>query len=121
MRGVNLIRCKKPDRTIGMLVINGYTFHTEELAWKDNKPSISCIPDGIYPYRRDMSVNKDRSVIELRNVPNRSQIQIHAIGRLEGCIGLLADGVGEDAIEVERLVHMLMGECGHINIQTIGE
>lgn len=115
----HIIRHKYKTATLGILVVGDHQFEVTELKWDDNKVGVSCIPDGIYPYRRDKSVNKDRVVIEILNVPGRSQIQIHAIGKLEGCVGLHADGKGETALEVEALVTKLMGDCGYINIASV--
>ena len=61
---------------------------TLELPWKDNEPNVSCIPPGYYiaQYRNSPS-NGD--VIELKNVPNRSYVQIHSgnyTSQIAGCI-----------------------------------
>ena len=112
---VDLVRYMLPDKTVGLLRIGGFEVRTLELPWKDNQISVSCIPDGIYPYCVDYSDNKGRNVIELRCVPNRSQIQIHYakdISWLKGCIGV-------PTCEVEKAIFLLLGEKGFINITTI--
>lgn len=44
--------------------------------WKDNKPDISCMPQGLYNVTRgDTSSHKD--VFKILNVPNRTNILIH--------------------------------------------
>lgn len=88
-----LIRLKeKGDLTHGKLVLeDGSCYNTVELLWKNNLPKISCIPVGKYKINTDWSNNKQRQVIELEGVPNRSQIQIHSGTKAEhilGCIGV---------------------------------
>lgn len=77
------------DCTLGRLFIKGKSFFTLELPWKDNKPSISCIPPGIYKFKKRFSPNKQMLVIELEGVEGRTYIQIHIGNRtaqIEGCI-----------------------------------
>jgi hypothetical protein len=60
----------------------------------NNQKNISCIPEGIYEYFYRES-QKNGSVIELRNVPDRAFIQVHAgnyTRQIEGCI-LTGDSV----------------------------
>ena len=88
-----LIRLKeKGDLTIGKLLLeDGSTYDTIELLWKNNMPKVSSIPTGKYKFKTDWSNNKQRQVIELEGVPNRSQIQIHSGTKSEhilGCIGV---------------------------------
>lgn len=90
---VLLIRIKeKGDLTIGKLLIeDGSCYDTIELTWKNNLPRVSCIPLGKYKFKTDWSNNKQRQVIELEGVPNRSQIQLHTGTKSEhilGCVGL---------------------------------
>lgn len=114
-----LTRYRLPDKTVGKLVIGGFSFDTIELPWRDNKRNISCYKDGLYTYVLDYSNNKKRDVIELRNVENRSQIQFHSINfkgniekQLDGCTGL-------DGLEAEQSVNMLLGKQGVIKVVTI--
>lgn len=113
-----LTRYSLPDKTLGLLVINcEQSFKTLELPWKDNKRNVSCIPDGMYRYFADFSNNKKRMVIELIDVKNRGQIQIHSaskLSHLSGCIGVY----GKD---IENQVFKLMGEGGIIIIETINK
>ena len=37
-----------PECTQGRMLINGEYFHTIERPWRNNAPSISCIPEGVY-------------------------------------------------------------------------
>lgn len=82
------------DCTIGRLWINNFQCFTLELPNLDNQQDISCIPAGDYEYYfRNSPHNGD--VLELRNVEDRSYIQIHAgnyTRQILGCI-LVGDGV----------------------------
>lgn len=113
-----LTRYSHNDKTEGLLVVNNEnSFKTLELPWLNNKRNISCIPDGMYRYQIDFSNNKHRNVIELIDVPSRSQIQIHSatkLSHLAGCIGVN----GKDK---EKQVFELMGEGGIIIIETINK
>lgn len=60
-------------RTVGL----GSLHFTAELPWKGNKPNISCIPLGIYPCAVVHSA-KFGPVYQVRDVPGRSHILIHA-------------------------------------------
>ena len=77
------------DATFGVLVIKGEPFAlTMEPAWKDNRPNVSCIPDGEYLCK---SVNSPRFgfTYEVINVPGRTHILFHkgnAAVHTKGCI-----------------------------------
>ena len=76
------------DCTIGRLEVEGMRCFTLELPFLDNKKSISSIPEGKYKAFRRVSP-KNGLVIELMDVPNRTNIQIHAgnyTRQIEGCI-----------------------------------
>lgn len=87
-----LCRVYLEDRTKGVIFdLQGKSYKTIELPWLDNKPRVSCIPEGIYDYVREYSPNKGRIVIELKGVKGRSEIQIHAgtkTDHVKGCIGI---------------------------------
>lgn len=115
-----LIRYAEDNKTVGILNIDNNTFSTLELKWDNNKRGKSCIEDGIYQYSIDYSNNKKRNVIELLNVKNRTQIQIHTAtktSQLAGCIGLKSR-------EVEDIVFDLLQPVGWssvIRIKTINK
>lgn len=78
------------DCTIGRLTLSGSAFQcfTLELPWKENERGVSCIPKGKYQAFKRQSP-KNGSVVELLNVSQRSNIQIHAgnyTRQIEGCI-----------------------------------
>ncbi len=93
---LNIKRWYHKDCTIGRLTLSGGTFQcfTLELPWKENERGISCIPAGTYEAFKRMSP-KNGSVIELLNVKDRSNIQVHRgnyTRQIEGCI-LVGDSV----------------------------
>ena len=49
---------------------------TIELAWRENKVRISCIPEGIYHVKPFKSPSKGK-VFLVENVPGRTMIEIH--------------------------------------------
>jgi hypothetical protein len=95
-------------RIYGQMGTNGYLIHgrevvckTIELPWRQNKPSVSCIPEGEYIIRKRKSVRFGLH-LEVKDVPNRSYILFHpanvAWKELRGCIApvtkLTGDGMG---------------------------
>ena len=80
-------------QTLGKLLIFEnqniiYECFTLELAWKNNKKRISCIPEGKYGLIKFNSP-KFGNVYLLQNVPNRSMIEIHSGNyhtQILGCI-----------------------------------
>lgn len=66
------------------------SFATIELPWKNNLHEISCIPPGIYQTEWYDSPRHGR-VLRLKDVTDRSQIEIHSANiamQLRGCIAL---------------------------------
>ena len=98
--------------TMGQLHADGRTFQTLEDAWKDNQRNVSCIPPGRYRINFGWSDKFDRLVLWLRDVPNRSAIEIHSGNREEditGCIlvGLYRGEDGRSVIASRRAVDLL--------------
>ena len=74
---VNLFRMQRSDQgTLGILVFEGFKCYTLELPWRDNKRSISCIPDGSYLVKTRISP-KYGEIYWVSDVPNRTFILIH--------------------------------------------
>lgn len=82
-------------QTLGLLTVFDddviiYTCSTLELAWKDNKKSVSCIPSGTYKVVKRNS-HKYGDHFHILGVPERSFILIHPANyhtQLEGCIAV---------------------------------
>jgi len=74
----NLFRLMRSDQgTLGKLFCEGFVSYTLELPWRDNKKSISCIPEGSYNVKMRISP-KYGKVYWVSDVPNRSFILIHS-------------------------------------------
>jgi len=100
-----LSRTYYKDGTNGELSINGKALcHTIELPWRNNKPCVSCIPEGTYPLVKRWSVHFKNHVL-VDQVPGRSFILFHsasnALEDLKGCIApvgvLLGHGLGNQS------------------------
>jgi hypothetical protein len=76
---INLVRTVTSDEgTFGQLYLDNKVFlNTGEPPWRDNRQSISCIPNGEYECKR-VDSPKFGNVYQICNVPNRSHILIHA-------------------------------------------
>lgn len=93
MINLKIVRLEMSEEgTFGLLLVNKKCFCcTMELPWKSNQPQISCIPEGEYKCDKFFSPTFNREIILLRDVPNRSYIEIHpanVISEIKGCIGL---------------------------------
>jgi hypothetical protein len=102
----NLIRKSSDEQgTFGEITFMDKKLYTLELPWKNNEPSMSCIPEGIYPVEWVLSNRWKRNVYQLKKTEPRIAIQIHPgnfagdttkdyQSNVEGCI-LLGHSVGE--------------------------
>ena len=68
--------------TLGILTIDDWSCFTLELPWRDNKPQISCIPEGAYGVVPWNSLKWPNSY-HVSNVQGRSAILTHT-GNLAG-------------------------------------
>lgn len=79
LRRAVLVRGITSDEgTFGHLTLSdGQELRTVELPWRDNAPTVSCIPPGVY---RCETVHSPRfgRVYGVRDVPGRSHILFHA-------------------------------------------
>lgn len=96
---LELIRTYYPKGTNGELLLNGEKVcSTIELPWKENKPQVSCIPEGNYELRKRYTPRFGHHFI-LMNVPNRSFILLHAandaLKEMKGCIAPVSFLTGE--------------------------
>jgi len=97
------------------VIVDGYTV---ELPWRGNRRNESCIPPGIYRAQRHDSP-KFGTTYWIRDVPDRSEILVHAANSqsdLDGCIGPGADyGWWDDRNELavwdsRKTLDLLLGE-----------
>lgn len=87
----------REDGVWGVLDEEGCPFSlTGELPWKDNKPSVSCIPVGEYMCKRVQSP-RFGDTFEITGIPGRSNVLFHwgnvPLKDSEGCI-LVAESFG---------------------------
>jgi hypothetical protein len=79
---VTLLRLEQSQEgTVGVLLVNSKIICTTlELPWRNNKPYISCIPDGVYKCMR-INSEKVKNVggitYLVTNVPDRTGIIFH--------------------------------------------
>lgn len=102
--------------------VNGQLVHegkliceTIELPWRNNKRSVSCIPEGQYRIIKRMHPQHGEQ-LQVINVPNREGILIHpanfAIRELQGCIAPVSKstspGKGNySRVAMERLQNLI--------------
>lgn len=120
------------EGTFGTIELpNGIVLFTCEKPWRQNKPNISCVPEGTYTLRKRRSgiverTSKGKYITgwEVTNVPDRTFIMFHIANwphELEGCIavgksyGILfnALGVNSSADAFDIFMESLEGEDEH--------
>ncbi|MCX2574000.1 DUF5675 family protein [Pedobacter sandarakinus] len=102
--------------TNGKISHNGqFVCYSIELPWRNNKRSISCIPEGKYLLVRRYHP-KHGHQLALSIVPNREAILIHpanfALRELQGCIAPVTSCTGEgegnySRVALERLQDLI--------------
>lgn len=109
---LELIRTYHPQGTNGELLLNGdKVCLTIELPWKENKPNVSCIPEGRYELKKRYSPRFGKHLIVM-NVPGRSFILLHAANHamkeMRGCIApvtiVTGAGTGEQSRKALAIV-----------------
>lgn len=91
MNTIKIKRWYNGDCTLGRLVFGEFRCFTLELKDNNNLPNISCVPEGRYKaFLRDSPSNG--KCIELKNVPNRTYIQIHSGNYTRNILGCILVG-----------------------------
>jgi hypothetical protein len=115
--------CYGDQGTFGRLVLpSGICLFTVERPWLDNRPSISCIPEGRYEMRPRNFFRGGYGTFEIQNVPDRTHILLHVANRpheVEGCIGL---GValsprGDAVIKSRKAFAQFSAEAGNLWVE----
>src|SRR5690606_37342915 len=92
--------------------------YTIELPWRDNKPRVSCIPEGKYELRKRYS-RRFGWHIEVMGVKDRNYILIHTANNAEkelaGCIApvlrISGSGIGLDSRKAfDKVVAVVYGQ-----------
>ena len=116
---LELIRTYFPNGTNDEIYYNGKrVLFTIELPWLNNKPSISCIPEGRYELEKFHSEHLGDH-LHVKAVAGRSLIMVHAANdakeELKGCIApvsvLTAEGKGlRSKIALKKVVNLTYPE-----------
>jgi len=84
-----------PISSQGSLWLNDARYcDTLERPWLNNQPQVSCIPEGAYDIRLDVSNHFKRLMPHVLDVPGRAGILIHPanwVAQLKGCIAVGMD------------------------------
>jgi len=83
-----------PFGVFGELSVGGFSCFTVERPWLDNEPFRSCIPAGEYRLVRGFYHRGGYPAFEVRDVPGRSLIKIHAGNTMDDVVGCIAPGMG---------------------------
>jgi hypothetical protein len=95
---LTLHRTRYLDGTNGTLQYEDRTVcHTIELPWRQNRRTVSCIPEGRYPLLARYTA-RHRLHLYVAGVPGRSDIGVHpandALRELQGCIAPVLELTG---------------------------
>lgn len=97
MKTATLTRKYGPIQTNGELVFDKITIKTIERPWINNKPMVSCIPEGEYICTWSHMQTHNVDHYQLRDVKDRTAIFIHIASKVEqlhGCIGAGSASIG---------------------------
>lgn len=108
MNSIKIIREYYSDRTLGIAKVHDkcgglYLFQTLELPWKSNQRRISCIPEGEYWAIPHNSPTFGQT-LWLQDVPERSEILIHAGNFTKDTLGCILPGTGHADIDGDGLL-----------------
>ncbi len=87
---------------------------TLELPWKDNQKRISCIPAGIYRVEKYASP-KHGAVLLIKDVSNRSMIEMHSGNYYTQILGCILSGQGFTDINMDGLLDVTR------SVETMGK
>ena len=76
--------------TVGRVLAGDWECYSIERPWLNNRPNVSCIPEGDYTCQ-PFSGNRFKDVVQIMDVPGRTFILFHAANwphEVEGCIGV---------------------------------
>ena len=90
IKTAKLIRKYTPLQTNGVLIFGNFDIKTIEKPNLDNRPMVSCIPEGEYLCKWSHMTEHNVDHYQLQGVKDRSAIFIHIAGSVNdvlGCIG----------------------------------
>ena len=101
MMQLHLLRTEQTeDGIFGTLKVGAYIVHTCEDDWRDNQPSVSCIPAGSYRLHRTIYQKHGYETFEVTGVPGRSRILIHPGNTEEDTQGCILVGLRRGLLRV---------------------
>lgn len=80
-----------PVGTFGRIFVPSFQAYTVERPWLDNKPFVSCIPEGDYQFVLGKFTKGNYAAYEILDVPGRTLIKIHIANvadDVNGCVGI---------------------------------
>ena len=95
-----------PVQMLGKLEVrdeNGNVFFSGvslELAWKENRKEVSCIPAGTYKIAKRYSITH-KNHFHVLDVPNREMILIHPANYVKQLLGCIATGTKHADIDMD--------------------
>lgn len=97
MKTLKLLRTYQEKVTTGVFIVldDGlpiFSCISLELPWRDNKPQVSCVPEGEYQIKYEYSNKFKQFLWELKGVPDRSEIKIHPANNVHELLGCIALG-----------------------------
>lgn len=94
MRTITLERfAYTPMGTFGKLTMPEFSCYTVERPWLDNKPFVSCIPEGEYDIFLSRYNRGGYPAYEVMDVPNRTLIKIHVANTMDDVLGCIGPGL----------------------------
>lgn len=80
MRSVVIVRYETgPQGTFSNVITDsGFECKGAELPWNDNKPDVSCVPDGLYKGNKRWSETHQQKLYHIDGIAGRSNIEIHS-------------------------------------------
>lgn len=103
---MQLLRHTKTENSfIGDLTDNdAFICKILELPWKNNTPTLSCIPEGVFVYKRVpvpfhlkwMEAKGYKTLFEAQNVPGRSGVFIHIGNGPKNTLGCQLTGIDQE-------------------------
>lgn len=95
--------CRQHE-TIGTLSYNGFNCFTVELPWKGNTSNESCIPAGMYEYKRITSPSSGKRVLRLAGVEGRTLVNIERANFVRQLLGCIAVGRDLTFLDADAII-----------------
>ena len=104
---VTLVRTYHPDAATGISFLpSGRCIRTIERPWLDNRPNVSCYPEGAYlcKWLERSASGRYKRVWHVQQVPGRTGILWHAGNLVRHSLGCTLPGMKTGTLEQSRAV-----------------